>query len=125
MKGGKTHYDFFEEIISPSGRKPDSSVSKAVSFLDRPCSNPWLSSPKRHLCLPRTEAPSLQTAAVLASLALSSHLVVELPPAPETQLQELACVALDDFQANSAEENSGLHGLTCRCQGGSSQTAGG
>lgn len=50
------------------------------------------------------------------------YLVVELPPAPETQLQEFTCVPLDDFQADSAKRKPGSRGLECRCRGWNSSS---
>lgn len=49
---------------------------------------------------PTTSAP--------VGLAPQPYLVVELPPAPETQLQEFACVPLDDLEADSAKEKAGV-----------------
>lgn len=46
MKGGKTHYDFSEGVISASGRKLDSSVSKAVSFFRLPLQQPMVFHPQ-------------------------------------------------------------------------------
>lgn len=53
--------------------------------------------------------------------SLEPYLVVKLPPAPETQLQEFTCVPLDDFQANSAKRKPGSRGLECRCRGPASR----
>ena len=69
---------------------------QGASFVDCPCSIPRPPTPKKCPC------PD--------PWPLSSHLVVELPPAPETQLQELVCVLLDDLEAHPAKKNPELRG---------------
>lgn len=72
---------------------------------------------------PRLSSGPLSSWAAAGWPVPEPYLVVELPPAPETQLQEFACVPLDDFQADSAKRNPGLCGLKCRRQGLASWTA--
>ena len=108
LKVGRTHHHFSQGGIHPClkggctlpPRRPHFQTVPAASLIPkRP------PTPKRPLCLePRPRGP---------------HLDVELPPAPGTQLQELACVPLDDLQAHSAKKNLGFQGLKFRhCGGG-------
>lgn len=57
---------------------------------------------------PRLSSGPLSSWAAAGWPVPEPYLVVELPPAPETQLQEFACVPLDDFQADSAKKESGV-----------------
>lgn len=77
---------FLREKLAPVWKEARLLCLQGTLIFRLSLQHPWLSTPKRHLFLTRTEAPGPQIAAIPAGLALSPHLVVELPPAPETQL---------------------------------------
>lgn len=112
---------FLREELAPVWKEARLLCLQGTLIFRLSLQHPWLPTPKRHLFLPRTEAPTCRQQQYQLAQPSTLTLLQSFHQPQKRSSKNLRVFRWMTFRPILQKENSGLHGLKCTCQDLASQ----